>query len=672
MNKTTRNQIILLFLTLAIAAFFRFYKLAEIPPGLYHDVAINGNDAAAALKTGDFRVFYPENNGREGLFINLIAFSFSIFGISVWSIKIVAATIGTLTVLGIYLMTNELFALKMNWREKITIANSESRKNTQGTTTKNLDIKNWNFFRNSSFGIENLDGAKVALLSTFFLAISFWHIIFSRIGFRAIMVPFFLVWGFYFLFLGLRTTRMTQIEHSNDQNESQKTSRFVLHALYFILAGLLFGLGFHTYISYRIVPLVWMIILLIEIYNYWPRFKSLISDRLSLTTLIKKVYIKDGWWYWDIGFLAIIIAALPIVFYFYHNPQDFMGRSTQVSVFTSGNPIKQLFINIAQTLGLFNFRGDCNWRHNYACQPELFWPVGILFLIGVVISIKRVLRPIFLVITRKSRDMRRGDNETISGSRHEIASPPSANLNDDLPVSVWSPAQISLFLLTWFFALLLPEILSNEGLPHALRAIGAIPPVFIFAGMGGIWLIDRLYLLTSSPQMRGGLKRGVDKFITTPPSTPSSTEEGKTNSYLVVIVILIFSITLLAKTYNYYFINWGKNPEVQGAHAQHLVDIGDYLNRLPDDTKKYVIANEGGVRVPFPDGIPMPAQTIMFIARETTNIAYLKLEQLQSITDQSIVVLIKYDENILNQLQKMFPRGKIIEENEIWIFKISA
>jgi len=104
-----KKEIIILLIILAIAAFFRFFELADIPPGLYPDVAINGNDALDALKTGDFKVFYPENNGREGLFINLIALSFLIFGPSILAIKIVAAVIGILTVFGLYLLTKELF-----------------------------------------------------------------------------------------------------------------------------------------------------------------------------------------------------------------------------------------------------------------------------------------------------------------------------------------------------------------------------------------------------------------------------------------------------------------------------------------------------------------------------------------------------------------------------------
>ncbi|KKS65419.1 MAG: hypothetical protein UV34_C0017G0018 [Parcubacteria group bacterium GW2011_GWB1_42_6] len=88
---------ILLILVMATAIFFRLYKLGQIPPGLYPDVAINGNDALQALKSGDFKAFYPENNGREGLFMNLIAASFWLFGASVWAIKIVPAILGILT-----------------------------------------------------------------------------------------------------------------------------------------------------------------------------------------------------------------------------------------------------------------------------------------------------------------------------------------------------------------------------------------------------------------------------------------------------------------------------------------------------------------------------------------------------------------------------------------------
>ena len=69
----TGRSVAVLLLTAAVAVFLRFYKLDAIPPGLHADEAVDGNDALTAWRTGDYRVFYPENNGREGLFINVQA-----------------------------------------------------------------------------------------------------------------------------------------------------------------------------------------------------------------------------------------------------------------------------------------------------------------------------------------------------------------------------------------------------------------------------------------------------------------------------------------------------------------------------------------------------------------------------------------------------------------------
>ncbi len=159
----TKKTLIFLLIILALAAFFRLWQLNQTPPGLYPDVAMNGNDALQGLRTGNFKLFYPENNGREGLMMWLIAASFSIFGVSIWSMKIVAAIVGIITVLGLYLLTKEIF-------------------------------------RHAQYDIRKTE--YITLLASFFLAISFWHVNFSRIGFRAILLPFVLVFSFYFLFKG--------------------------------------------------------------------------------------------------------------------------------------------------------------------------------------------------------------------------------------------------------------------------------------------------------------------------------------------------------------------------------------------------------------------------------------------------------------------------------------
>jgi hypothetical protein len=106
------------------------------------------------------------------------------------------------------------------------------------------------------------------------------------------------------------------------------------------------------------------------------------------------------------------------------------------------------------------------------------------------------------------------------------------------------------------------------------------------------------------------------------------------------------------------------------------VYLGNYLNSLPADTKKYVIVNTAGVLIPLQDGIPMPAQTIMFIERTKWNelrTQYLRSDQIDEIqtnNQNTIIVPMQYDTNILVQFQERFPQGTIQTKDGILIFNI--
>jgi 4-amino-4-deoxy-L-arabinose transferase-like glycosyltransferase len=525
-----RTKIILLVLILAIAVFFRLYKLAEIPPALYPDVAINGNDALDAIKT-DYKVFYPENNGREGLFMNLIAASFLTFGVSVWAIKIVAALFGIFTVLGMYLLTRQLFKYLGN--------------------SSNSDI--------------------VALLATFFIAVSFWHVNFSRIGFRAIMVPFFLVWGLYFIFKGFYS----------DNKKVQIVN--------FAIAGLFFGLGFHTYIAFRIAPIIIIPLFIIWIIKNRPRLKLAP---------------------WLILVIFALLAAGPLLYYYAKNPADFMGRAGQVSIFAVANPILTLIQSTTKTLGQFVAIGDYNWRHNFSGSPEIFWPLIPFFIIGIFYSLIQIFR-------KKNY----------------------AEKNYPLLSAHW------ILLFAWG-AMLLPSVISYEGLPHALRSIGAIIPSYVFTAIGFYLVIQRVY---------------------------------REQNYLKIknILIFIFFLAILFFSYRMYFIDWANNPNVKGAFEQRFADEAEYLNSLPSNIQKYVIVNEKGVAVPYPDGIPMPSQTIMFLTRinqPETIVSYFKQDEISKLPNcqdcSAIILPMKYDTNLFDQIKQKYPRGKIENLGEFSVLKI--
>ncbi len=121
---------------------------------------MNGTDAINAIETGHYRLFYINNYGREGLFMNLIALGFKLFGVSVLTLKMWSVFFGTLTIFGMILLAREF----------------------------------WNSWR-------------AGLIAGFLYATSYWAINFSRISFRANMLPFVLVFSFYFLFRALRTEK---------------------------------------------------------------------------------------------------------------------------------------------------------------------------------------------------------------------------------------------------------------------------------------------------------------------------------------------------------------------------------------------------------------------------------------------------------------------------------
>jgi len=506
----------ILLLIIAVAVFFRFWQFDSIPPGLYQDEAMNGADALKTLQTGDFRTFYTNNNGREGMIVWLDALAIKLFGTEPWVLRLFPALAGILAVWGLYFLTKELWS------------------------------------------------PQAALASSFFMAVSFWAVNFSRIGFRANLMLPFLIWSFYFL---MRNFKL--LTSDVDKNYRHRMSDFVI-------AGILFGLGFYTYISYRFAPIF--------------------VAAFFIPYLIKR-RAKNFWLGFAIFAITAFTVALPIGIYFLNSPGDFFGRSGQVSIFRANNPLKAAASTIAATLGMFNIAGDFNWRHNFAGSPQLFLPVGILFILGILICAKR----------RNSSDK---------------------------------------FLFFWFFIFLLPNILSTEGIPHALRSLGAMPVAMVFAGIGLVWFYEKI-------------QKYFDDKIKNPEFYPrqGQLKRLKKEFFLALIVFL----TLVAGyEYNKYFIRWAANPNVLNAFNSNQVELADYLNNLPANAIKYVIwdANDRATG----NGLPVSAQTVYFLTAGKTKINYLKSDELDKIKlgENGIVIApIYFNTDLLHTLQKKYPKSRV-------------
>src|ERR1043165_10076706 len=101
-----------LLVILTAGAFLRFYRIGGLPPGLYRDEGYYGLDALNVLR-GHPAVFFAANNGREGLFIYLLAASITLLGRTPEALRIVSALTGTLTIVAIYAVGRNLFSQRI-------------------------------------------------------------------------------------------------------------------------------------------------------------------------------------------------------------------------------------------------------------------------------------------------------------------------------------------------------------------------------------------------------------------------------------------------------------------------------------------------------------------------------------------------------------------------------
>ncbi len=474
----------LLILILAIAAFLRFYHITTIPHGLYGDEAMNGSNALEALETHHFKVFYPENNGREGLFINTAAVFVHFFGNKAWVLRLPSAIFGTLTVWGVYLLAAWLF------------------------------------------------GSPTGLLASFFVATSFWHLNFSRIAFRAIASPFFLVWGLYFLLAGIERLR-----------EGKRFTGMM------VLAGVVYGLGFHTYISYRATPL-----LIAGVFLYY--FSEARHQRWL-----------DKFWIGSALFAAAaFLIVAPLAAYFLRNPGTCWGHASQISILQAQHPVKELAINTWKTVQMLFLKGDANWRHNYSERRQVFWPVAIFLGLGIIFAIHAAWKNV--------RRQTAGDPEAKSSFPYWI-------------------------ILGWLAITAGPVAFSDEAVPHALRAILMIPPVFILAAIGG----RGAYAYLSHRIRKGWLPCAA----------------------IIVLMLLAY------EPYRTYFELWAPNPWVWLYFDINATVLAEQVKAAPKEIPKVVVVLAQGVSV---NGIPMPAQPIMFLTKSYTqkeqdeaNIHYLSLER---------------------------------------------
>jgi 4-amino-4-deoxy-L-arabinose transferase-like glycosyltransferase len=159
---------------LVLATALRFWQLGEVPVSPDWDEAALGYNAYSILRTGrdEYGTFLPTvlrsfDDYKPPLYAYLAIPPIAAFGLNVWAVRLPSALMGVLAVLGTYLLIFQLL------------------RNESGRTKREA----------------------LALLSAFLLAISPWHLQFSRIAFEANVALTIVIWAVYTFLRGTSSTR---------------------------------------------------------------------------------------------------------------------------------------------------------------------------------------------------------------------------------------------------------------------------------------------------------------------------------------------------------------------------------------------------------------------------------------------------------------------------------
>lgn len=276
---------------------------------------------ALAILQGERPVFLATNFGREVLFSYLVAACFAVLGSGALAIHVTSAIVGILTIPAVYLMAEEMLSAE------------------EGVLAQ--------------FG---------GLLAALTVAISYWHLNWSRYGVRAILVPLFAATTLCLLWRGLRTG-----------------SRWA-----FAACGFSLGLSMYTYQAARVIPLL---VLLGFVYVICSRRSFSRSDLVNLVLVLT---------------VALIVFA-PLGYHFLTHPGSSTQRIGQAFALVGasqelGSSVRTIFDQSVKILLMFSLRGDDEPLYNIPGRPVLNPFLSTVFFWGIGVSLLRVKRPLYLFL----------------------------------------------------------------------------------------------------------------------------------------------------------------------------------------------------------------------------------------------------------------------------------
>ena len=398
---------LLALLILLLAAAFRLVALGDVPPGLAQDEVLDA-DIALFIRGGEHALFFRHGYGHEPLYHYLAAPFAPLLGDNLLAIRLPSVYLGLL-----------LVALTMRWARR--------------------DY-----------------GTVAAVVAGLGLAISWWPVIFSRIGIRPILAPLLLVTAVWFW--PLRRATVTQ--------------RGLWSAA---LAGFWLGLSTYSYTAARVAPLIPALMIPVLAIAPVLRRTSVATPRIPtpspqpsptgrgslprhppLATRPPRLPspfgrgLGRGSTRPQLAYAAVVLAVsllvyAPLALTLRANPElqqrldQLEGPLVALRAGDAG-PVAQATL---ATLGVFSVGGDPRWTYGPPGRP-LFDPLtAVLFYAGLALALWRWRRPVYAL----------------------------------LPI--------------WLAVALLPSALSPDA-PSTVRLVGALPVVYLLPGLAVAAATERL------------------------------------------------------------------------------------------------------------------------------------------------------------------------------------
>lgn len=390
-----KQVIVLLLIIVSLGSFLRLYKLDKFPPSLFGDEVDVGYQAYSILKTGKDYFgqpwpisFHSLSDWRTPLFLYSAVPTVAIFGLSEWGVRLPAAIFGILTLPLFFLLTRKLFGKD-----------------------------------------------RLALLSTFLLSVSIWHLQYSRAAFEVTQMLFLLVTGIYFFLLGLKKWKYLFLSavFLALTPYSYNTAKFFLPLLLIVLP-----ISFYQslkLISFKKIILVLIIFVLVSLPMAYDVFFGKGGNRFSILSIFTDPTVVP-----QIGFDRQVDSRLKLGDVIGVAP-SFDSRLFHNKFLYWGMSLMQNYFKVFSTDFLF-VRGDINLRHSIQGGfGQFYWFDVVFLLIGFVYLLKMTDR------------------------------------------------SVKKFILLLFFIAPIPSVLTRDGGYHATRLILLLLPAMLIMGLGAYQIL---------------------------------------------------------------------------------------------------------------------------------------------------------------------------------------